>query len=121
MAAPRDFGVTKEDNWLPALVRLEDFAGDFDRFYQYELFCQDWIVERPAFLGRPMGLKKHPVLNGKEYTFYHITHDGNIEAERVPNLRRMERIRWPRAFVEAAAAGTLNTRRTQRHTKAGLK
>lgn len=39
------------------------------------------------------------MINGKEYTFYHFTHDGNIENERLPNIRRMERISWPNPMI----------------------
>lgn len=29
-----------------------------------------------------------------------MTSEGNIEADRVPDFRRMERIRWPRPIIE---------------------
>ncbi len=43
---------------------------------------------------------KHDLLNGKEITFWHIVSEGDVEAERIPNLRRCERIRWPRPIIE---------------------
>ncbi|MNH30689.1 hypothetical protein D3C79_909980 [compost metagenome] len=43
-----------------------------------------------------LGLKRHPVIQGKEATFWHMISEGNDEAERLPDLRRCERIRWPR-------------------------
>ncbi len=45
-------------------------------------------------------MKKHPLVDGKEYTFYHITHKGNIENDRTPELRRCERIGWARPVIE---------------------
>ena len=47
-----------------------------------------------------MGLKRHPIIQGKEATFWHMISEGNDEAERLPDLRRCERIRWPRPIIE---------------------
>ena len=45
--------------------------------------------------------KKYPLESGKEHTFYHITHDGGeSEEDRLPNFRRMERIRFPRFLID---------------------
>ena len=38
---------------------------------------------------------------GKEATFWHIISEGDVESERLPDLRRCERIRWPRPMIEA--------------------
>ena len=43
-----------------------------------------------------------PVIDGKEATFWHFISEGDDEAERLPDLRRCERIRWPRPVIEAA-------------------
>ncbi len=50
-----------------------------------------------------MGLKRHPVIQGKEATFWHFISEGDIEEERQIDLRRCERIRWPRPAMEAYA------------------
>jgi len=52
------------------------------------------------YKGRHLALKSHPVIEGKEATFWHLISDGNVEAERLPDLRRCERICWPRYIIE---------------------
>lgn len=50
-------------------------------------------------------MKRHPIIEGKEATFWHIISEGAIENERLPDLRRCERIRWPRPMIEAITTG----------------
>jgi hypothetical protein len=90
--------------WLPAKVLLSDFGGDWARYEEalYAIFCRDFKGDRMYFRGQPLGLKRHPLLDGKEATFWHFTTEGSIEAQRTPDLRRCERIGWPRAIIERA-------------------
>ena len=85
---------------LPDLIELSDFGGNFHNYLEavYVYFKQDFIEKRPAFRGTRLGLKKYPLSQGKEATFWHMTSEGEDEATRVPDLRRMERIKWP-AFM----------------------
>ena len=87
---------------LPDLILLEDFRGNFNEYMNavYEIFKQDFIDSYPIFRGKRLGLKKHPLVDNKPYTFYHMTHTGDIENERIPDLRRMERIRFPRPMID---------------------
>jgi hypothetical protein len=39
---------------------------------------------------------------GKAATFWHLISEGKAEDERLPDLRRCERIRWPRPIIEHA-------------------
>ena len=39
---------------------------------------------------------------GKEATFWHMTSEGIDEESRIPDIRRCERIRWPKPVVEHA-------------------
>jgi len=89
-------------DWLPDLVRLADFDGNWNRYEAalYACFKQDFIDSVPLFEGKPLALKRHPINQGKEATFWHIISDGDNEAERLPDLRRCERIRWPRPIIE---------------------
>ena len=88
--------------WLPALVTLEDSQGDWFRYAElvYSYFYADFVRSRPSYEGFRLRLKRHPVVQGKEWTFWHLIQDGPIEPDRTPNLRRCERIRWPRPIVE---------------------
>lgn len=87
--------------WLPPLVLLKDYGGDWSQYVEavYACFQEDFIDSNPEFQGRRLGLKRHPLSNGKEATFWHLTSEGMDEATRTPDLRRCERIRWPRPVI----------------------
>ena len=85
---------------LPDLIELTDFGGDFNRYLEavYEIFVNDFIRNRPLFRGVRLGLKRHPLYADKEATFWHMTSEGEDEQNRLPDMRRLERIKWP-AFL----------------------
>lgn len=45
-------------------------------------------------------LKSNPRFQNRAYTFYHMTHKGENEDERTPDLRRCERIGWAKPCTE---------------------
>ena len=102
--------------WLPPLVLFGDYGGDWDAYLIaiYAYFKQDFVDSKPAFEGRRLGLKRHPLTHGKEATFWHMIQEGGIEDERTPDLRRCERIRWPRPIIEHANAPAVKVWRNQR-------
>jgi len=83
-------------DWLPPLVLLTDYGGEWDRYLEalYEFFKADFLRSRPMFEGKRLGLKAHPLVGGKEATFWHFIQEGKVESERTPDLRRCERVRW---------------------------
>jgi hypothetical protein len=87
---------------LPALTLLRDYKGIFKDFFEavYLIFVRDFVKSKPSYRGKVLRLKSHPFIDGKEYTFYHFTHSGDIEKERLPDLRRMERIAWAKPSIE---------------------
>ena len=87
---------------LPHKIYLEDYSGNYKRFIDavYEVFERDFIKHRPQFGRYRLGLKYHPEYQERAYTFYHMTHKGNIENERIPDLRRCECMPWGRPTVE---------------------
>lgn len=89
---------------LPTIITLPEFGGDAISYLEavYAIFKKDFVDSRPVFKGKRLGLKKYPLIEGKEYTFYHFTHEGDIEVNRLPNLRRMERISWPRPLINGS-------------------
>jgi len=89
--------MTKDE--LPELI---EFEGDWNKFIEtvYQVFRNDFIENSLYFRNKKVNMKRHPLVDGKEYTFYHITHEGNTENERTPDLRRCERIRWARTTIE---------------------
>ncbi len=88
---------------LPPLVLFTDHSGDWDAYLNalYSWFKNDFVDTKPVFQGRRLGLKRHPEINGKEATFWHMIQEGAIESERIPDIRRCERIRWPRPIIES--------------------
>ena len=96
---------------LPPLVPLSSCGGSWEEYEEvlYEHFKNDFIRSQPTFPGKAWGMKRHPLRNGKEATFWHIITEGEIETERTPDHRRCERIRWPRPIIEAIQAGTVRT------------
>lgn len=95
--------------WVPPLEYLNAYGGDFSHYLEviYQIFCTDFVMSKPMFEGKRLGLKRHPVIHGKEATFWHMISEGYEEAERLPDLRRCERIRWPRPIIENTADNTL--------------
>jgi len=92
-------------DWLPGLVLLADFGGNWARYEAalYIYFRQDFVDDAPLFEGKRLALKRHPMSEGKEATFWHIISEGDKEEARLPDLRRCERIRWPRPIIEHTA------------------
>lgn len=90
-------------DWLPDLILLDDHGGNWDDYLEklYQHFTVDFIHSKPSWPGKRVNLKRHPVEKGKEATFWHFISDGENENERIPDLRRCERIRWPRPTMEA--------------------
>lgn len=93
------------DDWLPPLMEFNDYGGDWNDYLDaiYAAFRKDFVTYKPSFRGRRLGLKRHPEYDGKEATFWHMTSEGSVEEERIPDFRRCERIRWPRPLIEHEA------------------
>jgi hypothetical protein len=89
-------------DWLPELVVIGDYQGNWEKYLEgvYEYFRKDFVDDRPNFNGVRLGLKRYPMIEGKEATFWHLISEGKYETDRLPDLRRCERIRWPRPIIE---------------------
>ena len=72
--------------WLPDLVLLEDSGGDWSPYVElvYSYFYADFVRDRPTYGGKRLGLKRLPMEQGKEATFWHMTSEGPVEEERTP-------------------------------------
>lgn len=108
--------MTAEPDWLPSLVLFNDYNGNWDIYVEavYSWFKNDFVDSKPVFQGRRLGLKRYPLTDGKEATFWHMTQEGHIEDERTPDLRRCERIRWPKPVIENDADSHIKIWRNQR-------
>ncbi len=94
--------MSKPPPWLPEALRYEDFKGDWDKFLEavYSIFERDFKKTRPKYDGRPITYDSK-IESGKEAAFWHITSsiDRNT-GDRVPDLRRCERVPWPKPMLE---------------------
>ena len=92
-------------SWLPKLVLLDDYYGNWDEYLHvlYSAFKKDFIDSRPFFRREKLALKRYPIEDGKEATFWHVISEGKVENERIPDLRRCERIPWIRPIIEHEA------------------
>lgn len=90
------------DGWLPDLMLLSDCGGDWIAYLDalHRAFEQDFIHSKPRWMNKRVGLKRHPEHDGKSATFWHMISEGNSEADRTPDFRRCERIRWPRPMMD---------------------
>ena len=66
----------------------------------YAIFEKDFILSQPLYDEKKVSAQKFPEVDGVHRTFYHITHEGEDEGNRQPDLRRMERIRFPRFIID---------------------
>lgn len=107
---------------LPELITLEEYGGNFSVYLEavYELFKRDFINQRPVFRGVRLGLKKHPLESGKEATFWHMTSEGEEESSRKPDLRRMERIKWPAVLINGSEHPYLRVWENTRKNKTNI-
>jgi hypothetical protein len=102
--------------WLPPLVRLDDFGGDWQRYLDalYEIFRRDFIEATPYFWDVPCYCKREDKHAGKERTFWHVISEGLAEEERLPDLRRCERIAWPRVLIQRISTADVLSWRSSR-------
>lgn len=89
--------------WLPEIVSFADYGNDWKKYdnYLYSIFSEHFLQNHPFFMGKEVHPRQHPMYNNKFESYFHITcgHYKNIE-DRVPDLRRCERIQWPKALIE---------------------
>jgi len=92
--------------WLPELLLLDDYNNNWNVYFEevYSVFARDFVYSKPIYRGRRLGLKKDPEYEGKSATFWHIISEGNVESERIPDIRRCERIGWPSPVIQNSTA-----------------
>jgi hypothetical protein len=83
-----------------------DYGGDWDQFLRdiYACFQRDFLDEYDRgtlqFDGVRLNFRRHPIVRGKEATFWHLVSTGDIEADRLPDIRRCECLPWARAIIK---------------------
>lgn len=92
--------------WLPAIIPFSE------NWYKYLLFIYskyeaDFVQTTPRFKGINIGVKREPRTQGMDWAFWHIIQTGKNEESRIPDLRRCERISWPRPIIENCEEGCI--------------
>ena len=83
--------------WLPDIIECSNLSEW--KMYEdklYELFVETFINNHPTFNNKPVHVKKYPLDGNKEHAFTHLK-DVN---DRLPDLRRAERITWIKPVIE---------------------
>lgn len=92
--------------WIPPEVPY-DSSRSWAEYEEtlYRIFREDFFSGVLSYLERPVKVRRLPMYDGKEESFWHLTcrdyKNGEIGPEgRDPELARCRKIRWPRAIVE---------------------
>lgn len=86
--------------WLPPLILLNDYSANEYLEVVYKVFEKDFEYSKPKFGNYVVKLKRHPLYDNKSATFWHMISEGEVESERMPDIRRCERIGWIRPIME---------------------
>jgi len=96
----------KDCYWLPDLITMNDFGGDWQDYdnFLYEVFRGDFIKNNVFFRGKIVRVRHSPEINDKIQGYFHVTSENSSKSndpnDRIPDLRRCERISWIRKLIE---------------------
>jgi hypothetical protein len=103
-------------DWLPDVLRYSDFNGEWERFLAivYQIFERDFKHSTPTYQGHPV-IYDSRIEDGKEAAFWHITcRDDPRTQKRELDIRRCERIPWPRPMIEHSKESTISVWKNKR-------
>lgn len=113
--------MTRTLQWLPPIILFADYGGDWASYIEavHAVFRQDFISSRPQFESLPVVCNTTPE-DGREAAFWHIVQSECQSAGgRLPDLRRCERIPWPRPAIEHTGEPAVSIWTTVRRRKGG--
>jgi hypothetical protein len=89
----------------PNLLLFESFSGDWKAYEAelYRVFLFDIAKAGLQLHGAPVNCRRIPEAQGRWASFWHLVQEGPVENDRLPDLRRCERIRWVRWMIENAS------------------
>ncbi len=104
---------------LPSKILLSEYEGNYAKYIDavYAIFERDFIKHKAKFGTCNVNLKFNPLFQSRAYTFYHMTHKGEVEDERIPDLRRCECMSWARPVIENTETWNLKFWRQERKGK----
>ncbi len=85
---------------VPALL---PFEGDWEAYEAqlYAIFMEEIAQGGLAFRGDRVSCRRLPETEGKWAAFWHLIQQGKVEDDRLPDLRRCERLRWVKYVIES--------------------
>lgn len=84
----------------PALL---PFGGDWEAYETqlYAIFLGEIAQGGITFRGDRVSCRRLPETEGKWAAFWHLIQQGKVEEDRLPDLRRCERLRWVKYVIES--------------------
>ncbi len=82
---------------IPTIIEMDSFDGDYEKYEEavYNIYKETFEKQKFYWNDKTIEHKKHPVFKDKPGTFWHIVSTGDDEENRIPDLRRYERVAWP--------------------------
>ncbi len=117
--------MASEIDWLPELVIFESYDNNWNKYLEalYGFYKIDFLDNKPKYKNKDVGVKRLPMYEGKESNFWHLIQESyqtKEEEDRIPDLRRCERIRWPKPIIENVKNSRVLVWENTRHNKAGI-
>ena len=78
---------------IPEIIELESFGGDYEKYEDAVYATYKRTFENQKFYLENKCID--PIYKDKPGTFWHIVSSGTDESNRIPDLRRYERVAWP--------------------------
>ena len=80
----------------PPLIYFEEFDGNWDAYERklHQIFLDEIANAGLEFRGVAVNCRRFPETAGRWALFWHLIQEGRVEDERLPDIRRCERLRW---------------------------
>ncbi|KKP58643.1 MAG: Phage P1-like protein [Candidatus Moranbacteria bacterium GW2011_GWF1_34_10] len=106
---------------MPKLILLEDHDGNWEIYFEkvFGIFKKDFMAGNLKCNGINVIYIHNPEYKGKPFSFWHLISEGKIEDQRLPEIRRCERIGWPKAIIENSNDNSVKAWVVKRHNRKG--
>lgn len=103
-------------SWLPSLILMADHDHAWEAYVEavYTIFKRDFIICQPKFDGCWVRCRRDPLYESKVAGFWHCVQEGPDEEQRIPDIRRCERIGWIKVVIDHATDPLVDTWENQR-------
>lgn len=92
--------------WLSPIITLDEYNNNWEKYSNklYEIFIKDFIDNKLYFNKKQVKVRINPKQDNYEHAFIHLTCEStkitDDPNDRIPDLRRCERIKWNREIIE---------------------